>query len=44
MALLEGLRAAAMKGLGEIMGGIALILLAGSLLIVYGYALGVVIW
>ena len=44
MALLEGLRAAAMKGLGEIIGGIALILLAGSLLIVYGHALGVVIW
>ncbi len=36
MALLEGLRAAALEVLKEILGGIALILLVGSLLIVYG--------
>ena len=44
MALLEGLRAAAMKGLWEITGGIALLLLTASLIAVYGHALGVVIW
>ena len=44
MSFYNALRAVAMKGLEEIIGGIALILLAGSLLIVYGHALGVVIW
>lgn len=44
MALLEGLRAATMKGLEEIIGGLALLLLTASLMAVYGYALGVYVW
>lgn len=44
MALLEGLRAAAMKGLEEIIGGLALLLLVVSLIAVYGRALGVYVW
>lgn len=44
MALLEGIRAAAMKGLEEIIGGLALLLLTASLIAVYGYALGVYVW
>lgn len=44
MALLEGIRALAMKGLEEIIGGLALLLLTASLIAVYGYALGVYVW
>lgn len=44
MALLEGLRAAAMKALGQFVGGLALLLLTASLIAVYGYALGVYVW
>lgn len=44
MALLEGLRAAAMKGLGQIIGGLALLLFTASVVAVYGYALGVYVW
>ena len=44
MALLEGIRALAMKGLGGILGGLALLLLVASLIAVYGYALGVYVW
>lgn len=36
MPSLEGLRAVAMKVLGQFIGGLALILLAASLMVVYG--------
>ena len=38
------LRAAISRGLEEIIGGLALLLLTASLIAVYGHALGVVIW
>lgn len=38
------LQAAIKKGLEEIIGGLALLLLTASLIAVYGYALGVYVW
>lgn len=38
------LQAAIKKGLEEIIGGLAMLLLAASLIAVYGYALGCSVW
>lgn len=44
MALLEGIRALAIKVLSQFVGGLAMLLLAASLIAVYGYALGCSVW
>lgn len=44
MTLYEGIRALAMQVLREFIGGLAMLLLASSLIAVYGHALGGLTW